>query len=62
VHDPVAIGFRTDERQSDSGLALGEQSETDAERNWIHEQVQFVNETVGDQRPHERGAPADLDA
>ena len=60
VKDPVVVTMRLCE--GEFHLRVAEQPGTRAERHRVHEQVKLVHEAVGEHRPNERPAAADVDA
>src|SRR5205823_826888 len=61
VNDAVRVGVTGRERQLARRIALGEQPRAAAQREREHEQMQLVDETVREQRAHERAAAADVE-
>src|SRR6516165_3496262 len=61
VQDSVAIGLRSGERELGGRGGVGEQPLTTAMCQWVDEQVQVVDQAVGQHRPDQGPAAADVD-
>src|SRR5215831_17846358 len=61
IEDSVAVGLRSGERELSRGARISEQPLTAAMRQRVDEQMQIVHQTVGQQRPDQGPAAADVD-
>src|SRR3954453_8619157 len=61
MHDAVLVHLRAREPELERRVAFREESLAGAERERIDEQVELVDQAVGEHRAHQAGAAADVE-